>query len=210
MSIPRSTRFGTVALSTLVLAAVGCDTPGTTAPELTTDSPPTAAAMGGMAVMDAGPVDILSFADGTTVMGWAKLIRRRNGVSMRAHMAADQGETFTVWAVVFNKPEECATSPCTEADLGNSEVMPNVIHMAGGIVGGHGLNVAGHLKAGDASGGLFPGGPGLMDPMMAEIHFVYRTHGQRIPGLIGEQIHTFMGGCDQNVCSDVAFSIHMP
>lgn len=210
MSNRRSAPLTAVALSVAALVGASCDTPWSTGPEIAPDAQPTAAAMGGMAMMDAGPVDILSFADGMTVMGWATLMRRPNGISMKAHMNAAHGETFTVWAVVFNKPDECATSPCGAADLGNPDVMPNVIHTAGGIVGGNGLQVAGHLRAGDASGGLFPGGPGIMDPMAVEIHFIYRSHGDRIPGLIDEQIHSVMGGCDQNVCTDVAFSVHLP
>lgn len=53
-------------------------------------------------------------------------------------------------------------------------------------------------------------GPGLVDAIGSEIHFVVRNHGQAIPSLLMEQLTTFMGGCDVNDCADEQFSIHKP
>ncbi len=193
--------------SLLALAALGvlaaCDGPGPTT--LASDLGPNFSSVGGSSA-----VDIISFADGSTVMGAASLTRSRNGVTVRAHMAADPGETFTVWAVVFNNPGACAASPCGEPDLGKLDVGGNVIRIAGGIAGGDGLHVAGRLKEGDVSEALIPGAPALMDAMAAEIHFIYRSHGPKIPTEIDDQIMTVFGGCATNACVDVAFSIHRP
>jgi hypothetical protein len=180
-----------------------CDGPGPTA--LEADLTPSFSSVGGSSA-----VDIVSATDGSTVMGAASLTRSRKGITMRAHMTADHGETFTVWAVVFNNPDACASSPCEEADLGNPDTGGNAMHIAGGIAGGDGLHVAGRLKEGDLSEALIPGAPALMDAMTAEIHFVYRSHGPKLPTKIRDQIMTFDGGCDMNPCVDVAFSVHLP
>lgn len=156
-----------------------------------------------------GTVDILSFADDSK-LGEATLRRDGNGVTLRAHMEAETGEAFTVWSAVFNNPDECAASPCALGDLGDPDVEANVIRITGGIAGGTGLSVAGRLQEGDASEGLFPGGPPLMDATKAEIHFIYRSHGQKVPGQIDDQIMTVGGACATNTCMDVAFSIHLP
>jgi hypothetical protein len=39
-------------------------------------------------------------------------------------------------------------------------------------------------------------GAGLVDPRTAAITFVLRNHGARDPGLLKDQLTTFMGGCD--------------
>jgi hypothetical protein len=70
--------------------------------------------------------------------------------------------------------------------------------------------------------------PGLLDPWVAEIHFVIRSHGAIIPGLVSEMISTFNGGCQHpgpgfpeplppaagipgpNTCTDMQFAEHKP
>lgn len=204
--VRRAFRRALCLASVVALVAVfGCEAPPPTGPGATADPGPAFATVGGPA-----SVDIVSFADGTTVMGAASLTRTRNHVTLRAHMRAEHGETFTVWAVVFNKPDECAGVPCGIPDLFNPDVMANVIRIAGGIAGGDGLHVSGTLREGDDSEGLFPGAPPLMDAMAAELHFIYRSHGQKIAGEIDDQIMDVFGGCETNVCEDLAFSVHLP
>lgn len=185
-----------------IAGAVSCQAPDATGPEPFLEV--AADRVGGQS-----PVDIVSMADGA-VIGAASLTRRGNGVTLRAHMDAEHGEAFTVWSAVFNNPEECGASPCGSGDLGNPDVDANVIRIAGGIAGGDGLRVSGRLREGDASEGLFPDGPPLIDATAAEIHFIYRSHGQKIPGLIDDQTMTLNGGCPPNACIDVAASIHLP
>lgn len=145
-------------------------------------------------------------------VGDSWLTRTANGINL--HLQTDQGflergEAMTIWAVVFNKPSECAAGGCGEGDLGNPDVMPDVLRIAGGIVGGAGLKVSGSLREGDTSESLFPQpSPGLMAAMTAELHFIVRTHGALIPGEVQEQILTVFGGCGTNDCEDVAFSVH--
>jgi hypothetical protein len=131
------------------------------------------------------------------------------------------GDAITVWWVVFNNPELCSNpipdpdggadiSACGEGDLlpygGDLDIESSALHAAGHIIGGRGKgNFAGYLAVGDDSGALF--GPGLLQAKTAEIHLVVRGHGPKIPGLVDDQIHTFDGGCDDNVCGDLQFSI---
>ena len=129
---------------------------------------------------------------------------------------------------MWNAPENCSTSHCSEADLFYPAVVSDVIYAAGNVVGGNGKSAfAAYLSEGDNSGSISPAfgfpAPGLIDAETAEIHLVVRTHGQAIPGLINAQIHTFAGGCSEfppfppslgtpgpNTCEDIQFAIHLP
>jgi hypothetical protein len=124
----------------------------------------------------------------------------------------EPGATYTIWWVIFNNPEKCASSPCAESDLS-----PTARGATGGAVGiatgqvlranGRG-NFGARLSVGDTTGFLF--GPGLLKPWTAEIHLVVRNHGQPLPGKVDEQITTFGGGCDVNTCTDDQFAMHVP
>lgn len=190
-----------LALAALV-ALVACESPGPTGPAA--DPGPAFGGAGGTPT-----ADIVTFADGT-VIGEASLTRAGNGVTLRAHMEAEPDETFTVWAVVFNNPDACTASPCGLGDIENPDVGANVIRIAGGIAGSDGLHVSGRLREGDSSEALDPGAPPLMDAEIAELHFVYRSHGPKLPTEIDDQIMTVGGGCATNTCVDVAFSVHLP
>lgn len=161
-----------------------------------------------------------------SVVGSSKLTRNTNGVSMTLQTTGlEPGSATTNWWVVWNAPENCLTSPCTEDDLFNSAVVSDVIYAAGNVVGGAGKSAfAAYLSEGDNSGSIFPDfglpAPGLIDAETAEIHLVVRSHGQAIPGLIDAQIHSFGGGCSgfppslgtpgPNTCEDIQFAIHLP
>lgn len=193
-----------------LLLLVACEA-GPSEPELTTSDVPNVRLSDGS---DQGAKtdhsNVMTFAGMKVGDSW--LTRTANGISL--HLQTDrgfleQGEAMTIWAVVFNKPDECAGSPCGLADLFDPDVMGDVVRIAGGIVGGNGLEVSGSLREGDSSGSLFPQpSPGLMDAMTAELHFIVRTHGDLIPGEVHEQIMSVDGGCDTNDCEDAAFSVH--
>ena len=51
-------------------------------------------------------------------------------------------------------------------------------------------------------------GSGLLEAQGAEVHLILRTHGLPIPGWVDEQISTFEGGCEVNVCANQQFAIH--
>ena len=58
---------------------------------------------------------------------------------------------------------------------------------------------------------------GLTDPQGAEVHLVVRSHGERITGMVNDQINTFAGGCtaessfgaaeSPNECEDQQFAV---
>ena len=179
------------------------------------------------------------FEDGSEIEGAeATLLRTRNNVRMTIKTQdLDPHHTYTIWWVIFNNPEECENG-CGEPDLFNDDVGGSVLYAAGPVIGANGKgNFTGSLRTGDISGCQAPwsafdlgliGGEGeldmcrdgLVDPQSAEIHLVVRTHGEKIPGMVNEQINTFAGGCTAessfgasdgpNECVDQQFAIHAP
>ncbi|HMB89542.1 MAG TPA: hypothetical protein VKP65_01760 [Rhodothermales bacterium] len=141
---------------------------------------------------------------------------------------------ITVWWVVFNEPENCATSPCGEPDIFDPAVRSDVLYAAGHVTGrGNHVNFAAQLKVGDASGSIMPffnallglnlPSVGLEDASGAEVHLVVRTHQQALPAYLPDMIQTFNGGClyppgvptdfgepGPNTCMDIQFAIHQP
>jgi hypothetical protein len=141
------------------------------------------------------------------IVGSSTLVRTRNGISFTYHTSgldAAAGQVITLWIVVFNHPEECATSPCTDADLFNPKVQGDFLLGAGHVIGGSGLvNFGGHLRAGDISqSGLAEAalGPavGLLPELTftAEIQMAIHSHGPAVPGeILKAQLSSFLGGC---------------
>jgi hypothetical protein len=143
--------------------------------------------------------------------GTAKIVRNKRGISgnLSTSLANSEGSTeglaVTVWLIIFNNPDECATSPCSESDLFNPDVMPDAVSGAGNIVDDSEVASFGFSrKAGDNSGSVADlfgmptdnGEPyGLIDPWGAEIHYVLRLHGPMIPLEMPAQIKTYVGGC---------------
>ncbi|MFC1796602.1 hypothetical protein ACFL1V_05850 [Pseudomonadota bacterium] len=155
-----------------------------------------------------------------TAVGWwwgegptgsAKIVRTNKGISgslstdMSNSVGSVEGLAVTVWLIIFNDPGECATTPCSEADLFNPDVMPDAIYGAGNIIDNSEVASFGfHLKAGDNSGSIADlfgmptdgGEPfGLIYPRGAEVHYVLRLHGPMIPMEMPAQIKTYEGGC---------------
>jgi hypothetical protein len=144
--------------------------------------------------------------------GSSTIVRTDSGVSgnintsLSNDVASAKGLAVTLWIVVFNDPSACATSPCTDVDLFDPDVMPDALYGAGTVVGGsEQLSIGFHRNAGDNSGSIADlfGMPtdangesfGLKDPMGAEIHYVVRSHGPKVPAEMPAQINSFEGGC---------------
>lgn len=178
--------------------------------------------------------NVYTFAD-MSIVGSSRLARHGNSLSMRLQTSEiPPGMAITVWWVVFNYPDNCATAPCGEADLFDPTVMSDVLYAAGHVTGkGNHFNVAAQLKEGDASGSIMPffnallglnlPSVGLVDQSAAEVHLVVRTHQQALPAYMPDMIQTFNGGCvyppgiptdfgqpGPNTCSDIQFAIHQP
>jgi hypothetical protein len=164
------------------------------------------------------PVQVFPTLDASTpVAGSARVIRTSRGMTATLRSSGlSPGTAVSLWWVVFNHPEKCATSPCTAADLKNPEVMPDMLGNPGQVIGQDGnASLTGQIAMGNTDHSYISpvmGMPpvGLMDPMGAEVHLVLRSHGPAIPGMVDEQTSTFNGGCPPNTCGNARFSIHMP
>lgn len=148
--------------------------------------------------------DLLTFAALDDV-GDAFLLRTANGVSARATVDGLEPGAYTVWWVVWNNPEACGADGCTDADFGTPGLDVDIGYAAGHVVDGDGpVTFAAHLNEGEDLEG-FPSefgitsGSGLLDAEDAEVHLVIRSHGEPIPGLVGEMVGTFNAGCRYDV-----------
>jgi hypothetical protein len=129
------------------------------------------------------------------------------------------GDAYTVWAVTWNDPGECGGDGCGEADVcaipGSS-----VYWVTGKVINSNGTATFNGMVHEGAVGGdqgkkwaCAYDTPGLFDAENAEIHFVIRSHGQPIPGMVDDQISTLNGGCEggvPNVCEDHQAALFIP
>jgi hypothetical protein len=157
--------------------------------------------------------------DGPIVPGSsATLVRTDTGVTMTIHTSGlVPGAVHTVWWFIYNKPDECATDPCTFADfeIEDNPVQATTLYATGHVIGNNGVgNFAAYLGEGDTSGYTVPPNPptpegdelGLVDARKAQIQLGVRSHGQPIPGMVKDQISTFNGGCPPNSCQNEQYS----
>jgi hypothetical protein len=168
--------------------------------------------------------------------GKSKLIRGRKGIYTRYRSNnLIAGHAYTLWLVIWNRPENCATpNQCNDGDFAIADQVEVEVLFGGSgrVVGKNGKGTFyGRLKAGDVSEsindlfGLPPAG-GLQkgNTFPAEVHLVLRSHGPAIPGMIHEQISSYVGGCTDpfaiapfteipdavGECGDIEFSLHAP
>ncbi len=214
----------TTLIALLVLA--GCDAPLT----------PTEAARSSAPADRAVTAESAAHHDVSDVYTWppfdpqqiegarATLVRTRNGARVNIQTRdLVTGHTYSVWMVVFDAPEDCVEPyacglddiiPLMEdPDAENPSEVTVFGAVGGGLAGGTGqATFAGHVKPGDEANDVLFGDGSLDHPLTAEVHFVLRTHGPVVPGMIHEQISTFNGGCEEGepnegLCDDVQFGV---
>lgn len=155
---------------------------------------------------------------------FSKLMRKDDGVAAVIHTSQLESKgVYTIWAVIFENPEFCSDGMCGLDDIfdaegellvnddgtfGTPDVNVTVMWATGKIASTSGIGTFNFKIMVNNPHGEVLFGPGLTDAMNSEIHFVVRTHGQAILGLLEEQLTTFAGGCDINACADEQFSIH--
>lgn len=172
--------------------------------------------------------DINSFATGVPVKGGGTLLRSRNAVRARlSTMGLDPGAAYTVWWIVFNRPQHCNGGACGAddifingdpsqgRDLGQNELVDISVLYADGFVVGMDMiaNAVAELEAGRLPMGTdvrFGNGIRRGNGFRAEIHMVIRTHGLAVAGEVDVQTSTFGGYCDVNVCVDQQFIVFPP
>ena len=128
----------------------------------------------------------------------AQLVRNGAGVNISIHTNNLPEGAYTVWAIIFNNPEFCAggAGACVGSDLGGglTAVDGSVLRVTGKVINdGDNANFGGHVSKNDTSEAL--NGPGLVDPIGAEVHFVIRYHGPVVADEMPGMIHSVGGGC---------------
>ena len=134
---------------------------------------------------------------GSFYQGAAWLIRSEEEVEGRIMTkVSTAGDAYTLWAVIFNNPSECAAfpAPCAESDLGNPEVGGSVFYASAAIsspdgglkrngkpAGGGVVNFDFEIEGGSLPDGLFvlfgdPDGLSEGNGYGAEIHLVVDQH----------------------------------
>lgn len=160
------------------------------------------------------PVQVISNQSVVPTSG-SMLARKSDGVFMTLNSSGlVPGTVATAWFAIFNNPQFCANTPCGPADMNNPMVQGSTVNGGGRIVGNDGTaSFSGFRAVGDTTG-IFSG-PGLLNPLTAEIHLVTRTHGtafslQFHPDLLAQQLTMFNGGCPPNPCASIYISRHLP
>lgn len=177
------------------------------------------------------------------VTGTSTLHRNKNGITVNFKAEGLHPGAYTIWWVIWNNsgkcenpgPEDLWGGLCGEADFGTSRVDVDVMYAGGHVVGNNGKgNFSAHLNAGDESpesmnvafGLPLVEGGGLQvgKTFSAEVHVVIRTHGPAVPGMVNEQISSYLGGCNPDInhppfmvypdvigeCADFAFAVFEP
>lgn len=141
--------------------------------------------------------------------GTSTVYRGAAGIGMDAMIYELRGGfPYTVWAVIFNKPQHCLAfpDPCGPADFGvpGTPAQPRVTQAARNYADDDGYAFF---------SGFVPVGESLFNAQRAEVHFVYRRHpdvdGAEYVSLnmVGGNCENGEGGEDNN-CQDEGFSIH--
>jgi hypothetical protein len=98
-------------------------------------------------------------------------------------------EVFTLWIIVFDNPEEC-TDPCDGDDVGDTPAQGSVYQADGEIADKHHLKMSGKTRLGQTP----RVGPGLSNPLGAEVHLAMAPHGQATSGdELGAQLNNPAG-----------------
>jgi hypothetical protein len=169
------------------------------------------------------------------VTGSSTLHRTKNGITYNySTNALRPGHAYTLWVVVWNNPGNCdMPNACVGEDFANAaSVGVDLLYGGGHVVGNNGKgNFSGHLNVDDVSDSVYelfglPQALGLQSgkTFSSEIHLVIRSHGPAVPGLVNEQIGSYLGGCDNQFatppflmtpdeigeCGDIEAAIHAP
>ena len=140
--------------------------------------------------------------------GTSTLYRGATGIGMNAMVTGLRaGFPYTVWAVIFNYPQQCANfpAPCTPADFDPNGPTQTRVTQAS-------LNYADE-NGNSVFTGFVPVGGSLFNANRGEVHFVYRRHPD-VDGGEYESLNNVVGNCENgeggadDQCEDEGFSIH--
>lgn len=148
-------------------------------------------------------------APGVPVPGaWSMLDREATGLTMQLH-AVDLpiGTVVTVGWIIFNHPQYCRYgdafgSGCGMRDASILGVQASVVYAAGLVVGQNGTgDFAARLAVRDAS--QVVSGPGLLNPLGADIHLLVNSAGKPLRPELEDQLHAFHADCSVTTCLQI-------
>ena len=117
------------------------------------------------------------------------------------------GHTYTIWAGVFNDPDEC-TGKCDITDFGVEGW--SIIWTGEGLIADEDGEIEFEaLVIENEPAGEIVTGPGLVEMEGAEIHLFIRSHGPASsdPMVLEEQLSLLMGGCDLYGCDVPQYAV---
>ena len=152
--------------------------------------------------------------------GTSDLVRSADGISMNIDTTDLPVGVATIWWAIFNNPSECSDGQCHHLmDTGRGGA-PN---LAEGTVLWATSGIAGPDRIGHFSASLGVGlenapgqvlrGPGLTNPMGAEVHWIIKYHGPTMWDdleMLSLQMTNVKGNCDNFPCYDPQRAIHKP
>jgi hypothetical protein len=122
------------------------------------------------------------------------------------------GHAYTLWLAVFNQPSRCTHGQggerCGAGDLpafgGDDSAQTSFLYGDGLVAHSAPAMLRGQRATGTTDGALW--GPGIVNPLGAEIHLLLRDHGVATPETAYAMTHSF-DAC-QGGCVFVQFSAH--
>jgi hypothetical protein len=211
---------------TIMLFSISCEKAGNDPDPKLNNEPPK--------LNSINTVDIINPILGT-VPGTSTLTRNDTGIIVNYNTTGlTPGYAYTLWWVIWNNPQKCAVpGACDEPDFGIPGVVGvDVLYATGLVVGADGI---GNFTAELIAGGDYQsvnqlmelppaGGLKLGNSRTAEVHLALRSHGPVIPGMVTEQISSYIGGCtdpfafppfseipnEAGECGDIEFAVHSP
>ena len=190
-----------------------------------------ALADGHLALSTTNTEAVYLFTDGSDAGGLSHLTRT-DGMIIATVEPANlvPGHVHTLWAIVFNRPEECSDGVCGEDDIFNEDGTLNVPQVL--AVGIAIANGSGNIAKADGTlefGARIPMGADLAQlghqvlfgdgfgpivltasPHDAEVHFIVQTHGQARGGPKLLETLNLEGSNCTPFCSDIQFTVHVP
>jgi hypothetical protein len=94
----------------------------------------------------------------------------------------DEPEVFTMWAIVFNYPDQCTEGSCDLDDLSEGAPAKGGVYQADGrVADDEELEFSGSVRLGEAPAT----GSALENPLGAEVHLAIAPHGKMLGGTDG-------------------------